>query len=266
MPKEKYGESNPEFYAFSRGQPCFTHAGIVRIIADKCRERLNARPDGIETFSLCASDNAGVCLCDRCLAAGNSGARNLYLVNAVASDLARTHPDRFLLTFYAYWATREACAKLYGAAADPMYEFYRTFEEAASRSTARGVNWNLPSPHELYTPEVEAEATRYLEAAAAAATSDLSRARVAEEQRMWGRARSVLVRLRAGNVEDTFPVLLDGRPRNYSRPKIAISTLRWLHGLLRDTPVFVIDPDGQKHPPQDNEVFVLATGVQFATK
>ena len=29
VPKEKYGESNSEFYAFSRGQPCFTHPGVM---------------------------------------------------------------------------------------------------------------------------------------------------------------------------------------------------------------------------------------------
>ena len=160
----------------------------------------------------------------------------------------------------------EACATLYGDAADPMLRFYHTFKEAADRSAADGINSNLPGPHDLYTPEVEAEATRHLEAAAAAATDGASRVRVAEEAWMWDRARQVLARMRDAGAADALSVILDGRPRNFPRPKITASTVRWLHGLPRDTPVFVIEPGGGKRPFLGNEMLALASRVHFATK
>ena len=161
---------------------------------------------------------------------------------------------------------REACGKLYGEAGDSMFRFYRTFKEAAVRSTANGIDSNLSSPHELYTPQVEAEATRCLEDAAAVATSEPSRMRVAEEKWMWSRVKPLLVQLREAGTENTVVVMLDGRPRNYSRPKITANSVRWLHGLPRDTLLFVIEPDGRRRPFQNNEMLALSSGVHFSTK
>ena len=408
VPRNKFGKTHPQFYSSPRGQPCFSHPGVIKVIVDECRRRLDKQSAGIVTVSLCASDNPLIGSCPDAPDMGNASAHNLYLANAVARELAKTHPGRFLLTFYAYWVThpppdslmkaepgvvvmlvnegdhlrswadpdtpnrpvaigktnqrerkhflawkktgavmaiydyfipgvmdhtwqnfqwnagdttlrnlrywqkhnvrfisyesqkryelkdgggfplrwplmyvaargmwdtkvtsaqvmREACSKLYGPAAEHMYHYYRGFEDAAAQSDDFGVNWNIPGPDRLYTPAIEAAATRHLDAAAASTNDEAISARIAEEQRLWQRARTVLAQLRKGNVAGTHRVSLDQRTRNYSRSKLHVSSLRWLHGLLEETPIYVVDPDGKKRPVLGHERFDLPSEIRFTT-
>ena len=61
----------------------------------------------------------------------------------------------------------EACAKLYGPAAQPMLRFYETIEQATTEvpPTLRGFAWHLPSPASIYLPPIEARATAALDEA-----------------------------------------------------------------------------------------------------
>ena len=95
----------------------------------------------------------------------------------------------------------EACSKLYGPAAGHMFGFYKTLEKAMV-DTGNGVsggNWSLPtSIYWMYTPQVQVQATEYLQAAAAVATATADSAisqRVALEQQMWETAKAAIAAL-----------------------------------------------------------------------
>ena len=92
----------------------------------------------------------------------------------------------------------EACNKLYGKAAKPMLGFYRTIEKAMSASKLMSGNWSLPRPELIYTPEIEAKATAFLDDAASSTTEIDQLRRIAEEREMWDEARAVIAKGRAG--------------------------------------------------------------------
>lgn len=103
VPREKYEKEHPDY--FGQIQPCLTHLDVIKITADVCRQRIDKYQKGVIAFSLSPIDGGGFCDCDRCRSVGNISARILYFANQVAKELSKTHPDRYLLTFYAYWFT-----------------------------------------------------------------------------------------------------------------------------------------------------------------
>jgi len=104
FPRKKYIDEHPEY--FGAEQPCLTHPDVIKIIADKFRKKID-RKKGIVPFSLSANDTGGYCECDSCKVVGNISARMLNFANSVARELAKTHPGRYLLTFYPYWHSHE---------------------------------------------------------------------------------------------------------------------------------------------------------------
>jgi len=104
VPEKVYGKEHPEY--FGKYQPCLTHPDVLEIIVNKFRKKLDSQK-GLVTFSLSARDTGGFCECDGCKAVGNISTRMLNLANNVARKLAKTHPNRYLLTFYAYWHSHE---------------------------------------------------------------------------------------------------------------------------------------------------------------
>ena len=107
VPKAKYLADHPDWFAAGGTQPCLTSPDVQRMVVEKLRERLDREP-GVGTFSLSANDNETYCECARCRAVGDISARSLNFANGVARELARTHPGRYILTFYAYWMTHDA--------------------------------------------------------------------------------------------------------------------------------------------------------------
>ena len=105
IPREKFAEQHPDW--FGPKQPCLTHPDVIELVTKQFRQRLDSEK-GIVTFSLSANDALGFCDCPRCRAVGNASALNLYFANAIARNLNKTHPGRFLLTFYGFWATHDA--------------------------------------------------------------------------------------------------------------------------------------------------------------
>jgi hypothetical protein len=79
---------------------------VLAIVVKDMRNELDRNP-GVQSFSLSANDNKVFCECDRCKAIGNISARLLNFVNSVARELAKSHPHRYLLTFYGYWLAHE---------------------------------------------------------------------------------------------------------------------------------------------------------------
>ena len=105
LPRDKYAKDHPDW--FGPKQPCLTHPEVIGLVTKHFRERLD-KEKGTVTFSLSANDALGFCDCPRCRAVGNASALNLHFANAIARNLARTHPGRYLLTFYGFWGTHDA--------------------------------------------------------------------------------------------------------------------------------------------------------------
>ena len=125
LPPSKYAD-HPEYYALYDGkrnvpekdghthiQPCLTNEEVIRITIATVRKHFDEHPQA-STYSLCPNDSDKFCECPSCRALDDTmgeyrGRRmnsNSYFhyVNAVAEEVLKTHPDRYLGT-YAYWTT-----------------------------------------------------------------------------------------------------------------------------------------------------------------
>ena len=93
----------------------------------------------------------------------------------------------------------EACAKLYGPAAPDMLKFYQIIEKAMIDTKETAKMWALGNPANIYTPQIEVQASEFLQTAAAAATAaddpNISK-RISEDQQMWKNARKWIADLR----------------------------------------------------------------------
>lgn len=123
---EKYATSHPEYYPLIDGKrwippagddawrPCESNPDVVRLTVDAAREYLNAHPEH-NSFSLAMDDIYHLCGCDNCRAMDASpddckrvrfSDRHYKFVNAVARELAKTHPDKYVGTL-CYHIARE---------------------------------------------------------------------------------------------------------------------------------------------------------------
>lgn len=115
---EKYAETHPEYYPLIDGKrwipskddrawrPCESNPDVVRLTVEAAREYLDAHPEH-NSFSLAMDDINHLCGCDKCRAMDASpddyarkrfSDRHYKFVNAVARELAKTHPDKFIGT------------------------------------------------------------------------------------------------------------------------------------------------------------------------
>lgn len=115
---EKYADSHPEYYPLIDGtrwippkderawRPCESNADVIRLTVEAAREYLDAHPEH-NSFSLAMDDIEHICGCDNCRALDASpddcakerfSDRHYKFVNAVARELAKTHPDRYIGT------------------------------------------------------------------------------------------------------------------------------------------------------------------------
>ena len=114
----KYGKTHPEYFPLINGkryvptkdddhswQPCMSNPEVVKVCADAAREYFAKNPDAV-SFSLGINDSNGYCQCDKCKAMDVPGAkfrdrpnmsdRVFAFMNAVAEELAKTNPDKYL--------------------------------------------------------------------------------------------------------------------------------------------------------------------------
>lgn len=119
--------SDPEFQAVGSGkgtQLCYTNEKLIARVAQMAREYFDGAvnpPEGWKAvgdfFALVPDDNIRYCQCKKCQDLISSGSKMwtgqfsagahsnyfFYFVNAVAREVAKTHPDKYIATL-AYWS------------------------------------------------------------------------------------------------------------------------------------------------------------------
>jgi len=118
-PPDVYFASHPEYYCEIRGkrsitepegwQLCTTNPDVIRLAVELCRRKFDADP-GLQAASLSCNDGLGMCTCAECRKldypdpVSGGGRRMVVFANAVARELAKTHPGKYV-AFYAYLHT-----------------------------------------------------------------------------------------------------------------------------------------------------------------
>ncbi|MEN6304967.1 MAG: DUF4838 domain-containing protein [Armatimonadia bacterium] len=119
FPPSKYGKTHPEYYPLINGQrwipssdsdaywrPCESNPEVIALVADYARKWFDAHPD-IDSFSVGMDDISHMCSCDNCRAwdphpdsyeKGQFSDRHYKFVNALAREIRKTHPDRYIGT------------------------------------------------------------------------------------------------------------------------------------------------------------------------
>ena len=90
------------------GNPSMTHPEVIKIIVEKFRKQLDeskAPPDYRVPLSLTPADTDRFYRHPDAPKVGNTSAELMYMTNAVARELQKSHPDRFLIGTLAYWVT-----------------------------------------------------------------------------------------------------------------------------------------------------------------
>jgi|LSQX01.3.fsa_nt_gb hypothetical protein len=124
---EVYGEEHPDWFPMIDGarrppkrnsssgwQPCMTSEGGIAQIVANIRAEFNANPE-LNSVSIAPNDGGGYCNCPDCLAlsenvgepTGENRSRLFWqFANRIASEVAKTHPDRIIGTLaYSYSKT-----------------------------------------------------------------------------------------------------------------------------------------------------------------
>lgn len=115
IPPDVYYKEHPEYFSLVggqrtdktiHGQICWTNPDVQQIIVKKVMEWADENPD-VPIFDVSQNDGEGACECERCMAVVNEeGSQHgpiLRMVNMVADEMAKRHPDRWVETLaYAY--------------------------------------------------------------------------------------------------------------------------------------------------------------------
>ncbi|MFA6108947.1 MAG: DUF4838 domain-containing protein, partial [Candidatus Latescibacterota bacterium] len=118
-PPDVYFRTHPEYYSEIRGkrsisepegwQLCTTNPDVIKLATELCRQKFDKDP-GLQAASLSCNDGLGMCTCAECRKldhpdpVSGGGRRMVVFANAVARELAKTHPGKFV-AFYAYLHT-----------------------------------------------------------------------------------------------------------------------------------------------------------------
>lgn len=118
FPVETYGQTHPEYYPLVNGKrwlpgpgdthwrPCESNPEVIRLTVEYARKYFDEDPNR-DSFSLGMDDIANLCGCPNCRAwdprpdsyeKGEFSDRHYKFVNAVAREVAKTHPDRYIGT------------------------------------------------------------------------------------------------------------------------------------------------------------------------
>ena len=99
----------PQYYdPDNPGNPSMTHPEGIGIIVEKFRKQLDestAPPDYRVPLSLTPADTDRFYRHPDAPKVGNISAELMYMTNAVARELQKSHPNRFLIGNLAYWVT-----------------------------------------------------------------------------------------------------------------------------------------------------------------
>ena len=116
FPPERYGKTHPEYYPLINGQryvpkpderawrPCTSNPDVLRLTVEYARKWFDENPN-VDSFSLGMDDIYRLCGCPNCRAMDahpdsyekkQFSDRHFKFVNAVAREIRKTHPDRYL--------------------------------------------------------------------------------------------------------------------------------------------------------------------------
>ncbi|MCL5102768.1 MAG: DUF4838 domain-containing protein [Armatimonadetes bacterium] len=124
IPPEEYFKDHPEYFGLQAGkrvagdifaQLCLTNPDVLRLAKEKVLNWIDKHPD-IPIIDVSQNDGDGACECDKCMAVVNEeGSQHgpiLRFVNAIADEVAKKHPDKWVETLaYAYSAKPPAITK-----------------------------------------------------------------------------------------------------------------------------------------------------------
>ncbi len=119
LPPSKYGESHPEYYPLIDGKrwippddadrywrPCESNPEVQRLVVEYARKWFDDHPT-VDSFSVGMDDISHMCGCEQCRAwdphpdsyeKRQFSDRHYKFVNAIAREIAKTHPDRYIGT------------------------------------------------------------------------------------------------------------------------------------------------------------------------
>jgi hypothetical protein len=126
----RYSDEHPEYFALVNGvrdcdpetfdgkhghQPCTTNPDVIRLMIEHLRRSFDENPN-LKGISVAMNDGRGFCECDGCRALdreappgtpeGSISHRIFTFTNAIAQEIKKTHPDRFVVAL-AYHACLE---------------------------------------------------------------------------------------------------------------------------------------------------------------
>ncbi len=113
LPPTQYSHDHPEYYALVDGtrrdenaQLCLTNSDVLRLTIQTVLRWIDEHPEA-SIFSVSQNDTQGWCECESCrrVEQEEGGAHSgpiLRFVNAVATEVGKTHPDKLIDTL-AYW-------------------------------------------------------------------------------------------------------------------------------------------------------------------
>ena len=114
---DKYAEDHPEYFPLIDGErwipgdtrywrPCESNPDVLRLTAEYARQWFDEHPN-VDSFSLGMDDISHICSCENCRALDprpdsyenrEFSDRHYKFVNAVAREVRKTHPDRYIGT------------------------------------------------------------------------------------------------------------------------------------------------------------------------
>ncbi|MBP6964516.1 MAG: DUF4838 domain-containing protein [Armatimonadetes bacterium] len=115
VPPEKYFAEHPEYFSLVggkrtnltvHGQLCLTNPDVLEIATEQVLKWIADNPE-VPIFDVSQNDGNGPCECDKCMAVVNEeGSQHgpiLRFVNAIADEVAKKYPDKWIETLaYAY--------------------------------------------------------------------------------------------------------------------------------------------------------------------
>jgi hypothetical protein len=124
IPPEEYSKDHPEYFGMQNGkrvaghvhaQLCLTNPDVLRICNEKVLKWIDEHPD-VPIIDVSQNDGNGPCECDKCMAIvreeGSQHGPILRFVNAIADEVAKKYPDKWVETLaYAYSTKPPAITK-----------------------------------------------------------------------------------------------------------------------------------------------------------
>jgi hypothetical protein len=124
VPEQQYFKDHPEYYGLQGGkrvagrvhaQLCLSNPEVLRIATQTVLKWIEEHPEA-PIIDVSQNDGNGACECDQCTAIvkeeGSQHGPILRFVNAIAEEVAKKHPDKWIETLaYAYSITPPAITK-----------------------------------------------------------------------------------------------------------------------------------------------------------